>query len=426
MSVASRVDVAIVGAGAAGLAVARRLADAPLSVAVLEARGRIGGRAHTAQVGGFPQDLGCGWLHSADRNAWADLAQPLGFTLDKTPPPWSEQAGDQGFPRDEQAAFNAAYAAFDQRVCHAARQPGDRPAAELFEAGGRWNALIDAVSSFYNGVEYAHVSIKDYTAYDDSGTDWRVTEGYGALIAAFGRDLPVRLDCQVEEIDWNAADVRLSTSQGEVVARAVVVCVPTNILAEERLKLTPALPDKLEAAAALPLGLADKLLLELSKPDLFPSDGQLLGRTDTTETAGYHLRPFGRPLVEAFFGGALAEALEAEGERAFAAFAIDELVGLVGGDVRKRLTPLHATRWGADPFSRGSYSYARVGGSGMRQALAAPVEQRLFFAGEACSTNAFSTAHGAYDSGIAAADAVLAAFGLGASDVDALPPGEAR
>lgn len=418
MSLPAHVDVAIVGAGAAGLAAARRLADAPLSVLVLEARDRIGGRAWTRNLQGWPQDLGCGWLHSADRNVWAGLAEPLGFTLDKTPPPWARQSGDQAFEPEEQDGFNAAYAELDRRVEEAAKAEGDRAVSVLMEPGGRWNALIDAVSTFYNGAEFAHVSVKDYAAYVDTDVNWRVAEGYGALIAAYGADANVALGCVVESIDRSGPELRLATSLGDVIAARVIVAVPSPILAEQRVKITPALPDMLEAAAGLPLGLANKLLLACDEPEMFPKDGQLLGRTDSLETGGYHLRPFGRALIEGFFGGGFAHAMEAEGERALAAFAIDELVNLVGSNMRRRLRPLAATAWATDPFALGSYSFARPGCHEARAALAQPIEDRLFFAGEHCSPTAFSTAHGAFETGVAAADAVLRACNLRASEVE--------
>jgi monoamine oxidase len=112
-------------------------------------------------------------------------------------------------------------------------------------------------------------------------------------------------------------------------------------------------------------------------------------------------------MIEGYFGGALARELEQQGDQAFANFAIDQLVEHFGGDFRKRLTPLAASAWGRDPFALGSYSYARIGHSDARAALAAPVDERLFFAGEACSINDYSTAHGAYRTGVQAAQAVM-------------------
>jgi monoamine oxidase len=116
-------------------------------------------------------------------------------------------------------------------------------------------------------------------------------------------------------------------------------------------------------------------------------------------------------VIEAFVGGAWAHALEAEGPGAASAFAIDELTELFGSDVRRRLRPVAETGWAADAFALGSYSYALPGQSGARAVLREPLEDRLFFAGEACSADAFSTAHGAYESGVAAAEAVLRASG---------------
>jgi monoamine oxidase len=191
-------------------------------------------------------------------------------------------------------------------------------------------------------------------------------------------------------------------------ARMVIVTAPTPALSREILRFDPVLPQKIEAAAALPLGLADKVLLGLEGAEEFPEDGHLFGNVRATEAGSYHLRPFGRPLVAVFLGGRHPWGLDAEGEGASAAFAVEELVRLLGSDMRRRLTPLAATAWGAEPFSLGSYSHALPGHAGDRAILAAPVEDRIFFAGEATSAHLISTAHGAWASGEAAAQAVLA------------------
>ncbi len=146
-------------------------------------------------------------------------------------------------------------------------------------------------------------------------------------------------------------------------------------------------------------------------PDIDP-DGFLVGSTTRRETMNYQLRPFGRPVIYTFFGGRFAAAMEREGEAAMFAFAADELANILGGDIRKHISPLAATAWLQDPWSRGSYSYALPGHADDRAVLAAPADDRLFFAGEATSPYFFSTAHGAYISGLAAADAALAALRL--------------
>jgi monoamine oxidase len=124
----------------------------------------------------------------------------------------------------------------------------------------------------------------------------------------------------------------------------------------------------------------------------------------------YQVRPLDRPAIYCFFGGRFAAALERGGEAAMFAFASGELARLFGNDVRKRMAPLAATAWRHDPWSRGSYSFALPGHADSRAVLAAPVNDRLFFAGEACSPNFFSTAHGAWMSGVAAAKAALASL----------------
>ena len=137
------------------------------------------------------------------------------------------------------------------------------------------------------------------------------------------------------------------------------------------------------------------------------SEAYLVGSTTRRETGSYQLRPIGRPLIACFYGGRWARTLEAEGPTGMAAFAIEELARHLGADIRHHVTRLATTAWAQDPFARGSYSYALPGHAEDRAVLAAPVENRLFFAGEACSPNFFSTAHGAWLTGLQAAEAAL-------------------
>ena len=404
-------DVAVIGAGAAGLAAGEALAKAGVDVVVLEARDRIGGRVHTVQAGGYPVDLGGEWLHSADENPLAKAAEAAGFTLYRAPPHWRKQAFNVDFTPEEQAEFGEAFTRMQQRLEEAGKTGIDRPASDLLEPGGKWNHLLNAFSAYYNGAEFDQVSVLDYDAYEDSGVNWRVTEGYGTVLAALSQEAKVRTGVTVEAIDHrDRSVVRIVTNQGVISAGKVIVALPTPALALERVRFDPVIPAKIEAAAGLPLGLADKVYLGLEGAEDFPIDGHLFGNVRVTGAGSYQLRPFGRPMVEVFLGGRHARSLEGE-TGASTRFAIEELVRLLGSDIRKRLTPLAATAWGADPLSLGSYSHALPGHAGDRAILAAPVDDRIFFAGEACSANFFSTVHGAWISGEAAAKAVLSSLG---------------
>jgi monoamine oxidase len=404
MSLPSDVDVAIIGAGAAGLGAAHALKDSGLSVIVLEARERVGGRAHTTMPApGITFDLGCGWLHSADLNSFVAIAGQFDFAIDKTRPPWREQSFDTGFPMAERMDFIRALDAFYDRAEQAAKSSRDSPASLCLEPGNRWNPMIDALSTYINGCELDRVSVFDMDAYEDTEINWRVRHGYGALITAYGADCPLALDCKVTRIDHAGKRLRIESSRGTLSAGQTIVTVPTNLIAAEAIRFHPALPAKVDAARGLPLGLADKVMLALADPEALPKDGNLRAATMRTAMGSYHLRPFGQACIEGYFGGRFARELEDAGPGALAAQSIDEIVALLGNDYRHKLKPLLESRWSHDPFARGSYSHALPGHAGMRAVLAAPIDGRLFFAGEATSPNFFSTAHGARDSGERAA-----------------------
>jgi monoamine oxidase len=406
----SDTEVVIVGGGAAGIAAGRRLAKAAIDCLVVEARPRLGGRAWTVtDASGFALDLGCGWLHSADRNPWVAIAEAQGRTIDKTPPPWTKPALPNGFPLSEQENFAKAQHAFYARLEAAAQDGPDGPASALLAPDCRWNGLINAVGSYISGAEFDRVSARDFDNYDDNGVNWRVREGYGATIAAYGEGLSVVLGCAALQIDHRGRRLKIETAKGVITADHVIVTLPSAVLADKEFLFTPALPQKTESARGLPLGLADKLFLSLDHAEEFDTDTRLFGHIDRAATATYHMRPFGRPQIEVYFGGSFADELETGGERAFFDAAVSDLKRLLGSDFPRRVKPMHVHRWGADPFARGSYSYALPGKADYRAALAAPVDGRLFFAGEACSKSDFSTAHGGWTTGIAAAEQVIAA-----------------
>lgn len=408
MAFPSDIDVAIIGAGAAGIAAARTLEGSKLSVMILEARDRLGGRGHTIITpNDIPFDLGCGWLHSADENNFVPIAEQLGFEIDKTRPPWREQVYDKGFSADERAEFTAALDAFYERAETAAQTGRDSAANKYLEPGNRWNPMIDAISTYVNGAELDQISILDMDAYEDTEINWRVRRGYGALIAAYGAPCRVSFNTQVTLIDHSGARIKIETSRGTITASKVIVTVPTNLIANESIRFHPALPQKVEAAAHLPLGLADKTMLALDEPNDLPKDGSLRAATMRTAMGTYHLRPFGQNCIEGFFGGRFARDLEDAGEGALIAASIEEIVAILGSDYRRKLKPLGESRWAQDPFAHGSYSHALPGHADKRAVLAASVDDRLFFAGEATSPHFFSTAHGAQETGVRAAGEVV-------------------
>lgn len=415
----SSIDVAVIGAGTAGLSAARRLVRAGVSVVVLEARDRIGGRAHTVGWEGHGLDLGCAWLHSADENVLVQPIAEAGWTLDHTPPPWSSAAPVPDADPAERAAFAEAYEAFEARLDALAATGIDRPAAEALEPGGRWNARLQAISSALNGAPFETISLLDFARYSESSVNIRVKEGYGAAIAGFGAGLPVRLGCAVETVDLGGPRAILRTSAGVVEAGAVILTVPTSVLTSGGIRITPEPADLLDAAGGLPLGLASKVHLALAAARDLPVDGMLWGRSDSVEVGRHHLRPFGLPLIETYLGGDLAWGLEREGPDAMIDFAVEELVAILGSSMRRHVCAVSVSGWGSDPWSRGAYSYARVGHSGDRARLRTPVASRLFVAGEATAERFYGTAHGAWMEGERAAVEAIVALGLdpGSSEI---------
>lgn len=405
-----RVEVAIIGGGAAGIAAARRLAQAGRSVLIVEALPRLGGRAHTVELAGLPVDLGCGWLHSAERNPLRVLADETGQLIERGEGAWRKQFRNKGASAAEQRKAWAAYEAFGEAI--RAHPPASDNAGDAIAANDPWRPFIESLSSYMNGAQLDALSVADFIAYDDAASErnWRLPGGYGAFIAGLAEGLPTALGTVVRSVA-HGDGVTIETDKGTIHADAAIVAVSTTVLSNGAIGFAPAVNDHLHAAACLPLGLADKVYFSLATPEAVPPESHLLGRIDRARTGSYYLRPFGRPIVECFLGGALASDLEADGDEVTLDFLKGELRDLLGAEFIRALAPIAITRWGKEPTIGGSYSHALPGHSGSRAVLAAPVSERLCFAGEACSRTDYSTAHGAWESGIAAADWILQGLG---------------
>ena len=410
----ANVDVVIVGAGAAGLAAAKVLRAAGREVMVLEAMDRIGGRAWTRSDDfGVPFDIGCAWLHAGDRNPFMADAERLG---------WTTRLHDLGLDhlylgaRKATAEELAAVTQADAQVEAAlAKEVADDRLSSLLSQSAAMRASATYAGPMDFGKDADEISVTDIRAAADLYPDYFTREGFGALIAAWGADVPVVLGAPVTRIDWSGTGVAVESPRGTVHARAAIVTVSTGVLAFEDIRFTPALPPgHFEAAFDLPMGLLTKIPLEIQgdRMGLSPFDDLLIER-HALHDIYFLCFPFDLPLMVGFVGGDFAWEMEAAGQDAAVDFVTDRLVDIFGSDLRRRVGRSLMTNWGGERRTRGAYASARPGRAGARTVLAEPVGERIWFAGEALAGALMQTAGGARLSGEAAARSVLGAIQAG-------------
>jgi monoamine oxidase len=379
-----------------------------VSARVLEARARVGGRAWTDTTTlGVPIDRGCAWLHCADRNPWTGYAREQGFTVIERLPDWQRRLGREPLSDERRARWNADWDRAEAAIEAAAAAGRDVRASDVVPAGLEHRTLVDAVMSWSMGVDTDELSTLDFATYDDTDVNWAVVEGLGAVVASAARGLDVVLDCPVRAVDWSGPRVRVASAHGTLGCRAVVVTVPTTLLARGEPAFTPALPVAYrEAFEGLTLGVANKVFVQLEPGALpFADTTHLVASPETTRTASLTVRPAGQDLLLAFFGGRYAAELELAG--ALDTAAREAIARAFGSDVTARILRTTATAWLTDPWARGSYSAARPGFARGRTVLGEPVADRVSFAGEACPPTAFGAIHGAWQSGADAARRIV-------------------
>ncbi len=418
---AADMSVIVIGAGLAGLAAAQHLQAAGARVTVLEARDRIGGRIHTARLwSGLPVDLGASWIHGTTGNPLTNLADAAGARRLETSYDAAMlldadgRAVDPDLTRAERLIARAIKAA-NQRETDISVRAAVQALPDWQAMGPADRRLVDHVINSTLEQEYGGAAQALSAWYGDAaevfdGPDVLFPDGFDQLTARLAQGLDIRLGAQVTAIA--PGEVRVNGSH--MTAQHILCTLPLGVLqAEPALFTRPLARDRQAAIATLGMGLLNKCWLRFDRvvwPDdvdwiewLGPQPGVWAEWVSLARTAK-------QPVLLGFNAADQADAIEALDDRATQAAAHDALRAMFGNSFPAPIAA-QITRWRADPFARGSYSFNATGSTPrMRRALAGrDWDGALWFAGEATAPDYFGTAHGALISGTTAARAMLAA-----------------
>jgi monoamine oxidase len=397
---AADVDVLIIGAGAAGISAAREFQRLGLSFRLIEARDRIGGRAFTDQSLGASFDAGAEIIHFAERNPWVEIARNLQIDLDASGGRmggWQVFAGGKPLGVLERGRRWQAFREMEARMSAVERSGRDMSLADaVADLEPEQRAIARSGLLLVLGEDGERVSVLDNQQLWN-GADYTTKDGYGALVATHGRDLPVSLSVTAQNIRWGHGGVEAETSAGTIRARAAIITVPVGVLKSGAIRFVPELPANTQGAlAGIGMGALTKIALRLNGERFDLNDSTtLMDGTRSEAMMMIEMLPDGKPLAVAVCGGDFARELGNAGEAAAIAHVTDTLAGMLGSSVRRAVTGGRLASWWADPFSRGAYSICLPGQSAARAALAEPVASRLWFAGEATAGGASMTVGGA-------------------------------
>jgi monoamine oxidase len=424
-----RYDCIIIGAGVSGLAAAKQLHHTQKNILIVEAKNRLGGRVYTSYDWGFATDLGASWIHGIDNNPLIpllskrfiainsyDSSKPTAmlddFALyDSKGKPVSKQAMNlfssltneflrYNQTRNKMISFSQSFNAFtQQKKMNAEQRALLHYALEniyTYEFADNLNKLSPNVSS-------------GYEASTASGKNALVLEGYFQMFHQFSQQIPINLNQIVKEIDYETDNIRVITQNQTYHTKQVIITVPLGVLKSNKIIFRPSLPkDKREAIAKLKMGNYEKLYL-LFDTIFWDKDKEWIGILPHNKEEAFNIFNYykytQKPILIVFTSGKLAR----EKEKAhLTQWVMEHLRKIYGADIPNPIKN-KKTHWRSDPFTLGSYSYLPINvDKSVYATIAKPVAEKLYFAGEATSSSDPSTVHGAYLSGIRAANEVLA------------------
>ena len=407
------VDVVVVGAGAAGIAAARRLAAAKVRYALIEAGSRVGGRCVTdTKTFGVPFDLGAHWVHNSDVNPLAKLA--TGLDIYAAPRGQTVRVGPRNARDSELENYLVGLVRAHRAIADAGRGKKDIAAGRVLPNDlGDWRSTIEFVLGPYTcGKDLAQVSAADFSRLPDRDSDGFCRQGYGTLLAQAAAGLPVQLETPAKRIAYGKG-IGVLTPKGSIYARTGILTASTDVLAGDKIEFAPALDKReLNALASLKLGSYDHIALEMpGNPLGLQRDDVVFEKSNGARTAALLANVSGTDLHLVTVAGDFGRTLSGQGEAAMVEFAREWLAALFGPGVRGAIKRSAATRWNEEPFVLGGFSAAAPGQDDARRVLAEPLAGKLWFAGEAVHSTHWGTVQGAWESGVRAAESALRRIG---------------
>ena len=420
-----RFDVIIVGAGIAGLAAANELDSKGFDVLILEARDRIGGRIWSSdEWSGSTVDLGASWIHGIENNPITDIAIKYGIetiVMDLNPSELYDYEGNW-FDDEKQ---DQAWTMFDNFqefiIMENERRERDASIQDALDSFVSQQSLSMEEQEILSIPVYSSIELKyNAPASELSLFWWDIGKSYGGdeVIFPEGFDqitdelsdgLDIRLEHIVSKIEYDENGVNVISNQGSFEGKYVVCTVPLGVLKHGNIEFSPSLPQtKQNAIEKLGMGLMNKIYFLF--PEAFWDDTTFINHI-SKNNGGWmeflNLEPFiDKPILMAFSSGEYGKQLEKLSDEEIVIQGMEILKKLYGNDIPEPEDYI-ITRWASDPFSRGAYSFTPVGATPSDyDALAEPVMNRVFFAGEATIKEAPATVHGAYLSGIREAERI--------------------
>jgi monoamine oxidase len=423
----SATDVLVIGGGIAGLAAARQLAHAGLRVTLLEARDRLGGRIYTRQTADYPVELGAEFVHGRPQKLLglaAEAAVPI------VPVQGNFRSKANGSWADAGRLMQKVEELFDRMP---AGEP-DQSFQDYLDRSGARGEVKQQALRYVEGFHAAdpslisvHSLIRDNQAEEAIQGDrqFRVAAGYESLVRATADRIDrklcdIVLNSIVTELHWRPGEAVARTSGADFYAPRAIITLPLGVLKANSVAFLPALQEKQIAVTFLEMGPAVRVSLCFpekfweQQPEL--ADLSFLFTDDPRFPTWWTSNPLPYPILTGWAAGNYAAALRGRSQDEIVHSAMQSLARIIGrdeGGLEREITSGFTHDWQADPFSRGAYSYAAVGGIDAARVLAAPVAETLYFAGEATNFEGYNgTVHGAIASGHRAAQELLQSLGV--------------
>ena len=422
-------DIVVIGAGAAGIAAARRIMAANRKVIVVEAAGQIGGRCQTdTTTFDVPFDRGARWMHNPETNPMIRLARLAGLEINTAPSGQKIRIGRRFARAGETEEFLAALVRANRAIDDASRRSDVSCGSVVPKDLGDWAGTAEFVlGANFAGKDLKDLSVVDKVRAQDRNMAIACRQGLGTLIAKLGEQVPLSLSSPANRISWSSRDVAVETPSGKIAARAAIVTVSSNVLAAGNIKFAPDIPKRaLDAAARLNLGSYDRIALQMpGNPLGLARDDIIIEQSNSMRTALLYANIGSSSLCSIDVAGSFGRDLSAQGEKAMVAFGLEWLTKLFGSDAATAVKKSSATRWNAVPYALGAMSAAGAGAQASRKILAEPIGC-MYLAGEASHETLWGTIDGAWESGERAAEAALRRIGALRDIEPAAPPPKPR